>query len=400
MTENTVRAWEALTERAGARAALLGTQGLPTRRVEAWHYTSLQPVNAVAWHAPQPLDGERLRELVEALNLPDAAGCVVFGNGYEATEMTRIPSSIVREKPDGQDVDVEAALEGRFSANLNAALRQDGLHLRVPSGVDAGLMVLASVSDGRDASVHLHHRVTLEEGASLTLLDVQGGEGRYLANPTIEVHCKNGAHLRHVKRQAESKEAFHLGIVSAHIDERGDYNSFTLNQGGALARHEVVSTLNAPHANTNVNGIQLVSGARLNDLTSFIHHAAPDCTSRQTVRTVLSDASQGVFQGKILVDQIAQKTDGYQMNQALLLSEKAQINSKPELEIYADDVKCSHGATVGALDEEQLFYLRSRGVPDEKARAILINAFLREAVEMLDDEALQEYLLRNFPDHD
>ncbi|WP_018979647.1 Fe-S cluster assembly protein SufD [Saccharibacter floricola] len=400
MSETTQKAWTAFTERAGTRAALLGTQELPTRRVEAWHYTSLQPLNGVAWRTPERLSSARLTALLKPLALPEADGCVVFGNGYEDTDYTKLPASVMREKLDGHVPSEDAALKGRFSAQLNGALRQDGLHLRVPAGVDGGLVVLASVCDGQDVSVHLHHSIVLEEGASLTLLDVQGGEGRYLANPLFDVRCAKGAHFRHVKRQAESKEAFHLGIVSAHSEEHGNYNSFTLNQGGALARHEVVSTLQGPHANSTVNAVQLVDGARLNDLTSLIHHAAPDCTSRQTVRSVLSDAAQGVFQGKILVDQIAQKTDGYQMNQALLLSEKAQINSKPELEIYADDVKCSHGATVGALDEEQLFYLRSRGIPEEQARILLINAFLREAVEMLDDEGLQTYLLRSFPGHE
>nr|WP_255429091.1 Fe-S cluster assembly protein SufD [Saccharibacter sp. 17.LH.SD] len=279
-------------------------------------------------------------------------------------------------------------------------MRKEGLHIRVPAGVHAGLLTLVSFSEGKDVSIHLRHRIVLEEGASLTLLDVQGGYGHYLSNPQIEVVCAKGAHLRHVKHQRESKEAAHLGIVAADVAERGNYNSFTLNQGSVLARHEVVTTLQEKHAHTNVNGVQLLDGARLNDLTSMIHHAAPECTSRQTVRTVLSDSAQGVFQGKILVDQIAQKTDGYQMNQALLLSEKAQMNSKPELEIYADDVKCSHGATVGALDEEQLFYLQSRGVPGDQARDILVRAFLREAFEMLDDEELQNYLLRNVPGHD
>lgn len=179
------------------------------------------------------------------------------------------------------------------------------------------------------------------------------------------------------------------------MDANGNYDSFTLNQGGELARHEVVATLTQAHAQVHVNGIQIVDGTRLNDLTSMIHHAAPDCGSRQTVKTVLSESGQGVFQGKILVDRVAQKTDGYQMNQALLLSEKAQINSKPELEIYADDVKCSHGATVGALDDEQLFYLRSRGVPEAEARAILVQAFLLDALDLVTDETLRDVLIRS-----
>nr|WP_243443834.1 SufD family Fe-S cluster assembly protein [Asaia prunellae] len=177
-------------------------------------------------------------------------------------------------------------------------------------------------------------------------------------------------------------------MVNARIAEHGTYDSFTLTLGAKLSRHEVLAHLGGRHAIVHVNAAQLLAGTQHADLTSVITHAAPDCNSRQTVKNVLMDAGHGVFQGKIYVDRIAQKTDGYQMNQALLLSEKAQIDSKPELEIYADDVKCSHGATVGALDEEQLFYLRARGIPHAEARAILVRAFLLDALALVTDEPL------------
>ncbi|MFT8474507.1 MAG: SufD family Fe-S cluster assembly protein, partial [Acetobacter orientalis] len=166
----------------------------------------------------------------------------------------------------------------------------------------------------------------------------------------------------------------------------GAYNSFVLGVGAALARHEVHARLSAAHAQVHVNGAQRLRAKQHGDISSVITHAAPDCISRQTVRNVLDGQSRGVFQGKVLVERIAQKTDGYQMNQALLLSEHAEIDAKPELEIYADDVKCSHGATVGALDDDQMFYLRSRGVPEAEARQILIHAFLEEALDLIADE--------------
>lgn len=400
MSDTQTQAWEALIQRAGPQAVLLSTQDLPTRRVEAWHYTSLKPLAATPWRSAEALEKNRFDALISGLELPESDGRIFFGNGREIVDETSLPTSVMRESLDVQANSLTSDVQERFAAQLNTALRQEGMHLRVPAGVDAGLIVLASVMQGTDISAHLYHRIVLEKGASLTLLEVHTGEGHYLANPQIDVHCEDGAHFRHIKRQAEGRDAIHLGVVSARIAAHGNYDSFTLNQGGLLARHEVVSTLEAASAHTNVNGVQLVDETRVNDITSLIHHRAPECISRQTVRTVLSGAAQGVFQGKILVDQIAQKTDGYQMNQALLLSEKAQINSKPELEIYADDVKCSHGATVGALDEDQLFYLRSRGVPDKQARAILISAFLYEAIEMVGHEVMQQYLLRNLPGYE
>ena len=398
MSENNAAAWQALTGRAGERAALLGTEGLPTRRVEAWHYTPLQSLNGVAWQAAPALDEAAVKQRVGALNLPAHDGLLVFANGRFCKSLSHLPACMdVQEYGDGAAV--PALLAGRFSAGLNAALRQPGARLHVPAKTDAGLIVMISLTEGEGVSTHLHHSITLEEDARLSLLDIQLGEGQYLTNPQMDVHCADRAHFSHITHQAESREAARLGIISARIGERSNYDSFTLNQGGVLARQEVVSQLSGPFSNTNVNAIQLVDGSRLNDLSSMIHHASPDCTSRQTVRTVLSENGQGVFQGKILVDQIAQKTDGYQMNQALLLSEKAQMNSKPELEIYADDVKCSHGATVGALDEDQLFYLRSRGVLEEQARDMLVQAFLLETVELVEHESLRDYLLKALPGH-
>lgn len=395
------QAWDALCDRA-SRRNLLERVTFPDRKLEAWRYTPLHASLAkIVWKDAASFASSSLEEIFEEYSLDGALllasdSIVFFANGQEVKAHTRFSSHI---KISDESSKIRVDLQEHFSYGLNAALCTKGVHLRVPAGVDAGRLVLIHYHEGDDISTHLRHSIELEEGAKLTILDLHIGKGRYFSNPVFDVHCAKNAHLRHVKRQADSLEAFHLGFVCAVIDERGNYDSFTLNQGSLLARHEVVSILSGEHANTNVNAVQLVDGMRLNDLTSMIHHSAPACTSRQTVRTVLDAEGQGVFQGKILVDQIAQKTDGYQMNQALLLSEKAQINSKPELEIYADDVKCSHGATVGALDEEQLFYLRSRGITGQEARAILVQAFLREAIELLEDEELQEFLLKHLPEN-
>ena len=193
--------------------------------------------------------------------------------------------------------------------------------------------------------------------------------------------------MSHARLQQEGPRAFQLSTVYARVAAGGTYDNFTLNAGGQLVRNEIHAALTGPKGACHMNGAQLLGPGQHADTTTFLDHAAPDCASRQTYKTVLAGKSRGVFQGKILVRQPAQRTDGYQMNQALFLSPDAEIDSKPQLEIYADDVKCSHGATVGELDAEQLFYLRTRGIPDAEARAMLVEAFLPEAVEGVSDPA-------------
>ncbi len=218
------------------------------------------------------------------------------------------------------------------------------------------------------------------------MLELSVGDGSYLHNPVFEVQVDEGANLTHVRLQDEALTAFHLSTLYAEIAERGTYDSFVLNLGARIARTEAHVSLGGAKGTAHLNGGQLLSGSQHADFTTVVKHDAPSCSSRQTVKNVLDGRSQAVFQGRIEVARIAQKTDGYQMNQALLLSPDAEIDTKPELEIFADDVKCSHGATVGELDAEQLFYLRSRGIPDAEARSMLVRAFLAEALDAVTDE--------------
>jgi Fe-S cluster assembly protein SufD len=253
------------------------------------------------------------------------------------------------------------------------------------------LLVLVSLAT--DASAfHPRHSVRLAAGARLTLLEVSLGDGTYLHNPVLEVQVAEDAVLTHVRLQNESSEAFHLSTLYAEIAERGTYDSFALNVGSRIVRTEVHARLNGAKGATHLNGAQLLGGSQHADFTTVVRHTAPSCTSRQTVKNVLSGRAQGVFQGRIEVAREAQKTDGYQMNQTLLLSPDAEIDTKPELEIFADDVKCSHGATVGELDADQLFYLRSRGVPDAEARSMLVRAFLAEALDAVSREDVRALL--------
>lgn len=372
----------------GEARALLEREGLPQRRLEAWRYTPLRDIDKTGFEAPRAVSLGEAEALVARLAPEARTGHrIVFINGAVVDALTRLPEAV---SLGGAGVPLVA---GRPLSVLNAALQQPGLMLHVPEGVEAGQICLVSlVTSEAPVSTHLAHRVTLDAGASLTLLDIQSGEGRYLANPSLAVTVAEGAHLTHLRVQQDAAEATNLAFVAADVAENGTYDSFTLTLGARLSRHEVLAHLGGKHATVHVNAAQLLAESQHADLTSVITHAAPDCNSRQTVKNVLMDASHGVFQGKIFVDRIAQKTDGYQMNQALLLSEKAQIDSKPELEIYADDVKCSHGATVGALDDEQLFYLRARGIPHAEARAMLVRAFLLDALSLVTDETAHTLL--------
>jgi Fe-S cluster assembly protein SufD len=264
-------------------------------------------------------------------------------------------------------------------------LAQDGAAIEVADGIDGGTLVLASLATG--GAFHPRHAIRLGRGARLTLIEANLGTGAYLHNPVFSVDVADDAALTHLRIQQEGEDAFHLSTLYAEVGARGTYDSFLLTLGGRLARMEVHTRLAGEKATAHLNAAQLLGGSQHADFTTVVTHDAPATVSRQTVKNVLTGRSRGVFQGKIEVSRIAQKTDGYQMNQALLLSPDTEINSKPQLEIYADDVKCSHGSTVGELDPDQLFYLRSRGVPEAEARSLLVRAFLNEALDPIGHEA-------------
>ena len=378
-------------------AAHVAARGFPTRRVEAWKYTDLSPVAQAGFAEP-------LTAVAGALTLPKprAAARAVFVDGRFRADLSALNGlgyrigSVAQHLPE---------LEGRLGAlaplaehpmtALNTLMFEGGLVVDVPAGVDAGHLELLSIAidPGRPFAFHPRHIIRLGAGAKLTLLETAKGSGaQYLHNPVFEIDLAEGAVLTHGRAQQEGEAAFHLSMIHARIAAEARYDTMAVSAGARLARMEIHAALTGPKASCHMNTAQLAAGRAVVDTTTALDHAAPDCASRQTCKTVLAGQSRGVFQGKILVRREAQKTDGYQMNQALLLSEEAEMDSKPQLEIYADDVKCSHGATIGALDADTLFYLRSRGVPANQARSMLVQAFLHEAFEGLEDGLLREAL--------
>jgi Fe-S cluster assembly protein SufD len=365
-----------------AAAACFRATGLPTRRDEAWKYTDLRPLAAASFHEP--------------LSLTDAATLLPKTDGRFRDDLSEWPA---------QAAFTPFALRPKFGrqarpdrepmAALNTMLAEDGATLEVPEGIDAGLVDLISIgteSAGRATAFHPRHAIRLGKGARMVLMETALGIGTYLHNPVTSIEVAEDAALSHVRLQDEATGAFHLATLYVDVAARGGYDAFTFNLGARLCRTEIHARLLGAGGIVHLNAAQLLRGTQHADFTTVVAHDAPSCASRQTVKNVLAGRSRGVFQGRIEVAQIAQKTDGYQMNQALLLSEDAEIDSKPELRIHADDVKCSHGATVGALDPAQLFYLRTRGVPEAEARAMLVRAFLAEALDLVANPAARAAL--------
>jgi Fe-S cluster assembly protein SufD len=378
-------------------AAHVAARGFPTRRVEAWKYTDLSPVAQAGFAEP-------LTAVAGALTLPQprCAARAVFVDGRFRADLSALDGLAYRASSVAKHLN---ALEGMLGAlapltehpmtALNTLMFEDGLLLDVPAGVDGGHLELLSIAvdPGRPFAFHPRHLIRLGAGTKLTLLESAiGGSAQYLHNPVFEIDLAEGAVLTHGRAQQEGEGAFHLSMIHARIAADARYDTMAVSAGARLTRMEIHAALTGPKASCHMNSAQLAAGRAVVDTTTALDHAAPDCASRQTCKTVLAGQARGVFQGKILVWREAQKTDGYQMNQALLLSEEAEMDSKPQLEIYADDVKCSHGATIGALDADSLFYLRSRGVPADQARSMLVQAFLHEAFEGLEDDVLREAL--------
>jgi Fe-S cluster assembly protein SufD len=383
-----------------AAAALLRARGLPGPREEAWRHTPLRPLAEGSFHEPiTPVgalagDGEALLARLPLAGAPR----LVFIDGRFRADLSRLPSGIgVETFAEAPDFGAAVAPEDAPLVALNTLLAEDGAVITVPAGVQAGTLLLASLATGspaRPVAFHPRHTIRLGEGASLVLLEVATGEGTYFHNPLMQVSVAAGARLTHARLQDEAAGAFSLATVFTDVAAGGTYDSFSLAIGARLSRLELRARLEGPEAAAHLNAAQVLSGIQHADFTTVVRHDAPHCASRQTVRNVLAGRAHAVFQGRIEVARGAQKTDGYQMNQTLLLSPEAQIDAKPELEIYADDVKCSHGATVGELDAEQLFYLRSRGVPEAEARAMLVRAFLAGALDAVADETVRDVLDR------
>jgi Fe-S cluster assembly protein SufD len=275
-------------------------------------------------------------------------------------------------------------------AALNSAFATDGVVIHVTGKVSRPVnLIYRHKSDSSDAI--LHHVIKLDAGAKLTILENGPAAARF--NKSMEVDVADGAAFHHVRAQGRDHERRAITHIFARLGTESVFKSFTLTVNGRLTRNEAVLELTGDDAVATVAGACLGDGDFHHDDTVFVTHDAVNCESRQVFKKVLRNRATGVFQGKILVQPGAQKTDGYQISQSLLLDEDSQFLAKPELEIYADDVACSHGSTSGAIDEDALFYLRARGVPKDIATDLMVLSFVAEAVEEIEDEALRDEVI-------
>jgi Fe-S cluster assembly protein SufD len=382
-----------------AARARLNLMGLPHKRDEYWRYTD--PASLVAPEAPEAAafdmgDESPVFDGIDRLKIVFVDG--VF-DADASDDLAMAGVEIHRLADVGQkDIhwarDLYGVLEGRGQspverplAALNTAYANDGILIRV-TGQAARPVSLIYHHKSKHSDAILHHCIKVEAGASLTILENGPAAARF--NKVMEVDIADGAAFHHIRAQGRDHARRAATHIFARLGSHALLKSFTLTANGVLTRNEAVIELNGNDARAHIAGAAVGDGAFHHDDTVFVTHAALRCESRQVFKKVLKNGAVGVFQGKILVMPGAQKTDGYQISQSLLLDEASQFLAKPELEIYADDVKCSHGSTSGAIDETALFYLRSRGVPLRTAQALLVLAFLAEAIDEIDDPAIAD----------
>ena len=379
--------------------ARLSAMGLPDKRDEYWRYTdpsALTSADAQPVALFDEADEAPLFEAIDRLKL-------VFIDGVFDAEMSDdlvLAGVEIDLLSRSSALDIHWARESYASleaqgqspvprplAALNSAFASDGLLIRVTAKADRPISIVYLTKSTTSDAI-LHHCIKLEVGAKLTLLENGSGGARF--NSVMEVEVADGASFHHIRAQGRAHQRHAATHIFARLKSAAGFKSFTVTANGALTRNEAVIDLLGDDAAAHVAGAAVGDGKFLHDDTVFITHAGQRCESRQVFKKVLKNGAVGVFQGKILVKQGAQKTDGYQISQSLMLDDDSQFLAKPELEIYADDVKCSHGSTSGAIDDTALFYLRSRGVPLKDAQSLLVLAFLAEAIAEIDDDAIAE----------
>jgi Fe-S cluster assembly protein SufD len=397
----------ALRRRAFDRFSALG---FPTQRNEDWHYTSVAAIAETPFAPAKATSGTVTMASLAPFLVDPSWHRLVFVNGTFAKELSsfaELPVEVVISTLDdalGADAEfVESQLgtladiEHNAFAALNTAFVTDGVVVRLPNEcvVDTPLHILW-VSDSAAQRTVTYPRVLVSAGRHSRCAIIESfvglGGAQYLTNAVTEVRLDDGAHVEHYKIQREAMDAYHVATVQADQGRDTVFHQFSYATGARLSRSNIYTKLGASGAEGRLNGLYMLTAEQHCDHQTYVHHAAEGTASRELYKGILDDTSRGVFNGKVLVDPIAQKTDGKQTNHALLLSETAKIDSKPQLEIFADDVRCTHGATVGRLDEMLLFYLKSRGVGREMARALLTYAFAAEALETIEVDGLKDAL--------
>ena len=382
--------------------------GFPTLKQEEWVFTNVKPIKDLSF-IPATAPGEASID-VSPFQFKGLAGPrLVFVDGHLSHALSEIP-----ELPEGIIVtNVASALEGHpdllekhmgryaktdesgFSA-LNTAFIQDGALVYVPKGkvLEEPVHLLFISTDGDTNTANLRNLIIAEPTAECKVIEsyYSSGDQAVFTNVVTEVVVDESAHVEHTKFQELNHESFHVATIQAQLAKSCHFTSHSISSGARIARNSINLVMGGEGIECVLNGLYLVGGKQLVDHHTLADHAMPHCDSHEFYHGILGDASRGVFNGKIFVREDAQKTDAKQSSRAILLSDKATVNAKPQLEIFADDVKCTHGATVGQLNSDAVFYCRSRGIDEASARRMLTHAFAGEVIDRISIEPVREHL--------
>jgi Fe-S cluster assembly protein SufD len=382
--------------------------GLPHRRIEDWKYTDLRALMREVLPLAAAPDAPALKRAAAALQLHAIRGTrrLVLVDGVFAPTLSDtvnlekgLSIRALRDVLEAGDSALEAQLfatdNSEVMVALNSAMMTDGLVIEVADGavLSQPLHIVHIASGGTPAAMFTRSMLRVGKAAGATLVEsyiAAGGAKAYQVHDSLIVSIGDGARLDHVRLIEDGPEAFNISSAVVTLGAHAHLNTFGMTSGAAVSRYQANIAFAGEGSRVETNGVNLLNGRQHADTTLFMDHAVPHCGSNEIFRAVVDDRGHSVFQGRIIVRPHAQKTDAKMMTRALLLSDEAEADNKPELEIFADDVTCGHGATTGALDESLLFYLRARGLSEKEAQALLIQAFVGEAIESIVNDGLRE----------
>ncbi|RTE88688.1 Fe-S cluster assembly protein SufD [Bradyrhizobium sp. LVM 105] len=378
--------------------------GLPHRRIEEWKYTDLRAlVGEVLPLAASP-DVAALQRAADAVKVHaiDGARKLVLVDGVFAADLSDVKALVAEAgfKTLREALDKDAGLLQTASLDaviaLNAAMATDGVVLSIADGAKLSAPIqIIHIATAGSVSAFTRSQVAVGKGARATIVEtfVAAEAKAYQVNDAVLVSVGDDADVAHIRLMDDAPDAVNVTSHFVTIGANVKYNFFNMTTGAAVSRLQGFITLAGEGSELSANGVNLLQKTEHGDTTLVVDHAVPNCVSREIFRAVVDDRGHSVFQGRIIVRPDAQKTDGKMMTRALLLSDEAEADNKPELEIFADDVSCGHGATAGALDDSLLFYLKARGLPEKQAQALLIQAFVGEAIEQIADDGLREHVI-------
>ncbi len=388
--------------------ALLAKTKFPTLKDEEWRFTNVAPILKKNFEPTTKEDKARgdLREKINRARLLDSGALLVFENGFlneELSDLSELPEGAVvgglanakKENPELVEKFLGKAIKNKNAFEiLNGLFATDGAFVYIPknTAVEKPIsVVFVNGAEGNPKMISPRNIIALEENAEAKVIFSYNGEGEeYFLNYATEVFASENASLQLYEFKNESDAAFHIGSTESSLAENANYNHYEFDLSGKLVRNNLTADLDGENIECHFYGFYVAKENRHADNHTYINHNKPNCFSNEIYKGILDDEAKAVFSGKILVAKDAQKTNAYQSNKTILLSDTARIDTKPQLEIYADDVKCTHGATVGQLDSEMLFYIVSRGIPEDTARTLLIKAFAADVLEGVKLEELKD----------